>query len=227
MEENKVYQESIAGLIGTIARDSKSKKEHIKKWGLKQVKPLEYSNNNVSDKDFEEFEECIKKMQTVESYSSYKKYYDKLSKKMGINPSKYIQYKLTKGEKDKNSVYFKYFNVNKKVNIPNGCGLYHISPCPTRKELKPTFRGKPPRCYFYSTPRVYCTIKENMGKGYAQFKGSQKNVQTTKYKVIENIQSATLDDRIGNVFSGAVYIETRFPIKVKKVSEILKEEENK
>lgn len=155
------------------------------------------------------------------NYNAYKKRFDRLCQLLNINPSVIITYKFTKNNvKDKNSVYVRYETKNKKFDIPKGYALYHISPASNITALEPHFRGKEPRNYFYSTPRVYVTINKDMGKGYAQFKGDQKDVQVTKYRVIGPIGETYIDDRIGNIFSGALYIEGNTPIRVEKVSTV-------
>lgn len=211
--------ESVGGMIGAIAREFPEKAKLVKGWGILKNKCKVYERDNVSDKDYDKIVSLIKHMKEDKTYIVYKKHFNDLCKILGINPSVIIEYKWKKGEKDKNYVYFRYENKNKKVTIPNGYNLYHISPVSNIKELTPKFRGKAPRCYFYSTPRVYVSIKKDMAKGFAQFKGDQADVKTTKYQLCENIKTAYLDDRIGNIRSGAVYIETIYPIKVIKIDE--------
>ena len=218
-----LFEESILSSIVERTRKMADHKRHVSVWGTTKNEPIVYENNNITDKDYNKIVSLIKSMKTDKVYPVYKKHFTSLCSILNIKPSVIIEYKYKKGEKDKNWVYMRYEHKNKTVDIPNGSGLYHMSPADNIKELKPQFRGKAPRNYFYATPRVYLTIKKDMAKGYAQFKGSQSDVQVTRYKVCENIRSAVLDDRIGNINSGAVYVETQFPIRVEKIKP---EEEN-
>lgn len=193
----------------------------VKKLGLTKHEPKVLELSNIKDDTFYKIKSLIDKMKTDTVYPLYKKRFDDLTRLLGINPSVIITYKLKKGdEKDKNYAYIRYEEKNKKFNVPKGYALYHISPAHNIEALKPVFRGKAPRCYFYSTPRVYVSLNKNMSKGFAQFKGAQKDVDVTKYMVTGSYGDVYIDDRIGNIFSGALYIEGNKPIKVSKVSDV-------
>jgi len=196
------------------------KADLIKKLGLTKHEPKVLELSNIKDDVFNKIKSHIDKMKTDTIYPIYKKRFDDLSRLLGINPSVIITYKLKKGEKDKNYAYIRYEEKNKKFNMPKGYALYHISPASNIEALTPVFRGKAPRNYFYSTPRVYVSLNKNMAKGFAQFKGNQKDVSVTKYMVTGSYGDVYIDDRIGNIFSGALYIEGNKPIKVSKVSDI-------
>jgi hypothetical protein len=220
-KDNKVVKESVASAIGKRIREKKQLGMVKKIYGPYNNKCLEYDNNNVSDSDYEKIKECMEKCKSTNQWVIYKKYFKELTSLCGLNPSVIVEYKCEKGdEPNKNHVYMKYENKNKTVPIPQGYRLWHYCPVPNLRELEPHFRGKAPRYYLYSSPRIYCTIKEFMPRGFAQYKGAMKKVQTTKYVIDEKFNTAVLDDRIGSWASGAVYIETLFPVKVKKASEV-------
>ena len=108
--------------------------------------------------------------------------------------------------------------------VPNGSTLIHISPN-SFGELIPQFRSKTVGGnvirggYLYSTPRVYVTLNKNnkvIGNTIADL---GKNVKTIQYEIPENIKTIKIDPAIRNTLnSGAGYIETSMPIKVRKVS---------
>lgn len=125
------------------------------------------------------------------------------------------KYKLTKGDSpNKNHVYVKYTNTRQRIAIPNGCSLYHNSITNNIKELIPSFQGKSSKGYFYSSPRVYLTIRKDMPILCADIKVREKNFL---YKVKENIRFAYVDPLITSYKYGAVYVDTKFPIPVENV----------
>ena len=125
--------------------------------------------------------------------------------------------KLQKKGNDKNIFMFEYSANQKKIQIPSDSALYHISNVHDIKELVPQFRGKSAKGYLYSYPRVYFSIRKKMPKIFADY--TKKDNKLSKYVVRENIRTAFVDPLIWLYPQGAVYIETRFPIKVDKVIE--------
>lgn len=203
------------------AKSHSEKIDLVKKLGVTQAKPKIVELSNVSKSKFDELKSLVDKMKNSTSYSQYKPLFDKFSKILGIDPSVIITYKFKENKEspDNNNVYVRYETKAQKFNVPAGYKLYHVSPASDIKELMPNFKGKAPRNYFYSTPRVYVTLNKNMMKSYAQFKGNQKNTGVTKYVLDSIPDNIYLDDRIGNIFSGALYIEGNKPIKVTKVTD--------
>ena len=219
MNEDMYLSEKITCL--SQAKTAHEKIDLTKKLGVTQSKPKVVELSNVSKSKFNELKELVDKMIASTNYSQYKPLFDKFSKILGIDPSVIITYKFKENKEspDENEVYVRYETKAPKFNIPSGYKLYHVSPASNIEALTPNFKGKAPRNYLYSTPRVYVTLNKEMHKSYAQYKGNQKSTNITKYEIVDTPSNVYRDDRIGNIFSGALYIEGNKPIKVNKVTD--------
>lgn len=210
--EPELYEESL--------RDIKSKLTDklylLKKRNLsKEVKTVIL--RNVDNDTFEMLKKCLQQLRTVPRYSDYKKLFNVFCKAMRI-PSEYCtlvseEFKKGKGEND-NMICVKYTNKTKKIVIPAGHTLYHqtTEDISRSKELKPVFRGKSAKGYLYSSPRIYFSLKK-LPKVAADISIKES---TTIWIPKEDIQVAYVDPLLPNAVLGAIYVETRFPIAVKK-----------
>ena len=225
-KKNGKEKKSIGASIGKISRSMKDKKTIKEIWnkpsGGKYKKGSFYSKN-VSNEDFNDMKECITKMKEAKDFKEYKPWFNKFCKLCMIPQDGCIiqKYIFNKGTDNKNEVIVDYAVTRHKIQIPNGCSLYHKSTVDNIKELVPTFRGKTGKfAYLHSEPRVYLTIKENMPNIAVDLKHKTK---TTLYKTKENIRTAYVDPLLPNSIFGAVYVDTRFPIPVEKVPESKKQ----
>ena len=177
----------------------------------------EYKNNMVTDEEYERMKECIDIIENTESYDEYKKAFGRFCYFCHIVHRGVIlvKYELKKGKKpDHNSLYVKYTYNTKRMELPEGTKLYHMTKVPGIKELIPFFRGKAAKGYKYDKPRIYFTVKKNMPKIMADYTGTEK---MHMYLCKENIKSVFVDPMLGGYASGAVYVETNKPIKVEEV----------
>lgn len=179
----------------------------------------EYKSSNTSDEDFEELKSLLNIIKTADSYGEYKKAFTKFCYACNILPKGVIirKYELKKGDKpDQNKVYIQYVNNNKKIQLPDGIKLFHISKVDKIKSLIPAFRGKYEKGYLYDTPRIYFTIRRNMPKFLADYK---TGVKTYTYVCKKDIKEAYVDPLVWTYAQGAIYIETKNNIPVEQITE--------
>jgi hypothetical protein len=178
----------------------------------------EYKNSMVSDADYDKLKDAIETIETEEDYKEYKKAFDRICYFCHVMSRGVIfaKYELKKGKQDKNSFYLKYTYNTKRMTLPEGSQLYHISKVGGITELMPFFRGKSERGYKYDKPRIYLTIRKNMPKLMADYGATKK---THTYLVKEPIRQVFVDPMLWGYVSGAVYIETNKPIKVEEITD--------
>ena len=197
---------------------------NIKNWKThNQGKPRpEFVSNTVTDEEYAMLEELIKHMYNDESYTDYKKAFDKFCKYCHIVPRGTIIYshELKKGkEPDHNHIRVVYAYNIKKIDIPEGTVLYHMSKVEGIKELNPFFRGKSARGFLYDKPRVYLTLNKNMIRLFADYKPTEK---IHKYVVTQPIKNAFIDPLVPDIINRAIYVETNKPIPVMPLEEYVK-----
>ena len=201
--------------------------ENINKWKTHNEKHSvnKFISNSISDENYEKLKNDIDIMKTVESYDEYKKAFNRFCYFCNIAPRGVIlrKYELKKGDKEnKNSIIVEYANNTKKISLPKGVKLYHMSKVDNIKELIPVFRGKSERGYLYDKPRIYFTIRKNMPKFLADYKLTQK---MNLYLCKQDIKEVYVDPLVWNYTQGAVYIETNKPISVEELRKNVKEEQ--
>lgn len=187
----------------------------------------EYKNSMVTDEEFERMKECIDIIETTENYEEYKKAFSRFCYFCHIVPRGVIlvKYDLKKGNKpDHNYLYVKYTYNTKRMELPEGSQLYHMSKVGGIKELIPFFRGKAAKGYKYDKPRIYFTIRKNMPKIMADYKVGEK---MHMYLCKEKIKNVFVDPMLWGYASGAVYIETNKPIPVEEITDSKKAEDAK
>lgn len=201
----------------------------IKKWKTSNEihKEREFKSSTVTDEEYNELKEAIDIMKNQEkSYGEYKKAFNKLCKYCHIVPTGVIitKYDIKKGKEDNNSLYVKYSENTKKIHLPDGVRLYHMSKVPGIKKLIPAFRGKSEKGYLYDKPRIYFTIRKFMPKFLADYKLTDK---MHKYMVKKDIKDVYVDPLVWSNTQGAVYIETKSPVEVEEMGIPKEDVENK
>jgi len=180
-------------------------------------KRIEFKNDNVSEEDYDKLIEAYKVLRTTEKYEEYKKAFEVICKFCHIRPEGTILTKcsIRSGkEKNKNSIFVQYAYNTKKIKLPEGIKLYHMSKVAGIKELIPAFRGKSAKGFMYYKPRIYFTLHKKMSKFLADYRINEK---MHKYECVENIKDVFVDPLIWSKGQGAVYVETNKPIKVEEM----------
>lgn len=177
-----------------------------------------FKSSTLTDEEYERMKSHLKTMRETDDYEEYKKAFSKFCYFCHIVPRGVIirRYSLEKSKREnRNTLYVEYTYNLKKITLPEGTKLYHMSSVDNIQELIPVFRGKAARGYLYDKPRVYFTIRKNMPKFLADYKYNDKlNVYVCK----EDIRQVYVDPLVWSNLQGAVYIETNRPIKVEKVT---------
>lgn len=204
--------------------------ELIKKWKTSNEihKEKEFKSTTITDDEYVDLKDYVEVLRNHDkSYSEYKKAFNKLCAFCHIVPTGVIitTCELKKGNKEDNNIlYVKYSENTKKIRLPEGTKLYHISKVPGIKKLIPAFRGKSERGYLYDKPRIYFTIRKSMPKFLADYKAKDK---MHKYMCKENIRDVYVDPLVWSNVQGAVYIETNKPVEVEEYGIPKKETEEK
>jgi hypothetical protein len=230
-EENSWYDGEAQELIESFEYDYDVLDEGALKDFIETIKNWKTSNNNHAQRSFksnsitdEEYEELKKIIETLTAsdvkYRDYKKAFKDLCTFCHTIPTGTIitKYNLKKGDKDHNILEVEYGENTKKMKLPEGVKLFHMSKVPNIQKLIPQFRGKAERGYLYEKPRIYFTINKYMPRFLADYTKGEK---VYKYEVKENIQDVYVDPLVWNVSQGAVYIETNNPVPVKEVKDSL------
>lgn len=214
------YDESIYTEEEILQEGFKETIELIKNWKTSNEanRIKKFKSTTLSEEEYKEIKDCINMMKTVETYTEYKKYFNKFCKFCHIVPTGVIikKYDLTKNKfDDKYTLDVEYSENTKKIQLPEGINLYHLSKIPGIKNLIPQFRGKSERGYFYDKPRIYFTIHKNMPKFLADYKVTQKMY---KYKCKKDISDVYVDPLVYSNVQGAVYVETNKDIPVDEIT---------
>lgn len=199
--------------------DESFKQELFKNWNTSNEKHKRevFKSDNLSEDDYQMLVETYNTLRQCESYNEYKKAFSKLCNFCHINTKGTIITKctITSGsKKDKNSIFVEYSYNTKKIKLPEGTKLYHMSKVKGIKELMPFFRGKSAKGFLYSSPRIYLTVKKSMPKFIADYKINEK---MHKYEVKDTITDVYVDPLAWGKSFGAVYVETNKPLKVEEM----------
>ena len=197
----------------------------IEKWNRANQDPgiKKYKNTMLTDEEYREQYNNLNIMQITDDYPEYKQAFTRLCYFCHIVPRGVIirKIEIKKGKNNKNSLYMEYTYNTKRIDLPEGTVLYHVSSVAGIKELNPAFKGK--TGYFYDKPRVYFTIRRKMPKAMADYKG---NVKMHMYMCKQKLRNVFVDPLLWGYASGAVYVESNKPIKVEeidpKTAEVLK-----
>lgn len=194
--------------------------EEIDRWKTSNQKHAiqKFKSTAVTDEEYNKIKSYLTTMRETEDYEEYKKAFSKFCAFCHIVPRGVIirKYSLERGKReDRNTLYVEYAYNLKKITLPEGTRLYHMSSVDGINELIPTFRGKSARGFLYDKPRVYMTIRKNYPKFLADYKITDK---LNMYLCKEDIRQVYVDPLVWSSMQGAVYVETNKPIKVEKVS---------
>ena len=195
-------------------------KESDSNWRLQEdsSKRKVFKSSNVLEQDYQHLIDLHNIMRNCKGYAEYKRAFDEFCNYCHINSNGTILTKIdirSGKTEDTNSIEVEYSYNTRKVNLPEGAKLYHMSTLPNLTELKPFFRGKSAKGFLYDKPRIYLTIKAKMPKFAADYK---HNEQVHLYEVIDSIPSDVyVDPLLPNKLASAVYVETTKPLKCKEV----------
>lgn len=195
-------------------------KESDSNWRTQEdsTKRKVFKSTSVLEKDYQRLVELNNIMRTCSGYNEYKKAFDEFCNYCHINPNGTILTAITirSGKtEDTNSIFVEYSYNTRKVTLPEGSKLYHMSSIANLTELKPFFRGKSAKGFLYDKPRIYLTIKSHMPKFAADYKHNEK---VHVYEVIGTLPSDIyVDPLLPNKLASAVYVETMKPLKCKEV----------
>jgi hypothetical protein len=214
------YPEDNEFILVAEGVDEKEINDLMKKWKTSNQNHAKsvFKNNNLEEYEYQRLMDDWHIMRSTEDYKEYKKAFNDLCDFCHIVPKGTIICKceIKSGKTDNtNSIYLEYSENTKKIKLPEGLKLYHISKVAGIKELIPAFRGKSVKGYLYDKPRVYFTIHKKMPKFLADYKSSTK---ITYYEAQQEIKEAFIDPLVWGKLYGAIYIETTHPVPVKEVS---------
>lgn len=193
--------------------------ELIRKWKVSNEadRIKRFKSTSLSDEEYKDMKNCIEIIKSTENYGEYKKAFTRLCKFCHILPTGVIvcKYELSKGKKEnENSLYVEYSENTKKIQLPQGTKLYHMSKVSGIEKLIPQFKGKSERGYLYDKPRIYFTIRKEMPKMAADYKLTEK---MHKYLCKKDIKEVYVDPLVRSNIMGAVYIETMNPVSVEEI----------
>lgn len=176
-----------------------------------------FKSSVITDSEYYELKDLLDTMKETEDFNKYSKAFSKFCDFCHIVPRGVIlkKYKLSKGKQDHNKLDVEYSYNTKKITLPKGTILYHMSQVDGIKELNPVFRGKSIKGFMYDKPRVYFTIRKNMPKFLADYR---KNEKLHMYIAKKEIRDVYVDPLVWANLYGAVYVETNTPIPVDQVS---------
>ena len=183
-----------------------------------------FKSTTLSDDDYDMVRALIRQIKESDTYKKYKEAFDKFCAFIKIVPDGVIfkKYELKQGkEGGKHSLEVEYSSNTRKIKLPEGAILYHMSTNSDIKELIPQFRGKAVKGFIYDKPRVYFTIRKKMPRFLADYKLREK---LYTYVCMEDIKEAYVDPLVWGHLYGAVYVETDKPIKVKLVTKEVEKE---
>ena len=213
-------EETILVLSEAEGISDKEMKELMKKWQTSNANHQRqvFKNNNLTEEEYTDLADTIHAMRSAEDYATYKKLFDKICSFCHIVPRGTIitKLELKSGSKENhNSILVEYAANTKKIKLPEGMALYHVSKVGGIKELIPVFRGKSAKGFLYDKPRIYLTIHKDMPKFLADYQWYEK---LHKYKVKGSITDVYVDPLVWNGnLQGAVYVETNKAIPVEEV----------
>ena len=192
----------------------------LKQWKVSDQSSIKkvFKNNSLSNDEYQMLMTTYHTMRSAEKYQDYKKAFDQLCQFCHIVPKGTIITKceIKSGTNEHNSTIFVEYAYNtKKIKLPEGMKLYHLSKVPDIKELIPVFRGKSAKGYMYDKPRVYFTIHKEMPKFLADYHWYEK---MHKYECKANVNDVYVDPLVPlGRLQGALYVETDKPIQVEEM----------
>lgn len=187
----------------------------IKNWKTSNFKNKKSSfiSNSLSDEEYDEVKGYIDTMVDPQvKFNEYHQAFNALCKFCFIEPRGTIitSYNVKRGPEDgKHTIELEYIANTKKIKLPDGIKLFHISKIPGITKLVPQFKGKSGKGYLYERPRVYFTIRNFLSKLHGN--------KTYSYECTANIHDVYVDPLVWKARQGAVYVESDTDIPVKEV----------
>lgn len=217
-----LYIESIRGKIGAWKREKEGAKEFDKIWAKSNSNIKKFKNiwKSMSPREYKDWKSKYNILRTTENYGRYKRVYNDMKKIFGITDKNTVirRFKTEKNNKGGYDVKCEVSIGARKIIIPNGTRLTHVSPAAGITELKPTYRSKNGDSFFYPTKRVYFTLQKDVDVHSAGLHGMQQN----KYTPVEDIKTAYIDPCAGDRKFGYIYVETDYPIRIKPIQDVVK-----
>lgn len=216
-----IFFESALTIIDDIIKKQKVKKSLKKDWedndGYRKTVYLTKLSEEVYDKLVYDF----KVLRTTDSsnlsqFPKYRRAYNEICKLSKMpQGSVIIDWEYSEGSKiDNNYVSIRYCYTTKKIDIPDSILLYHKTPNKLDGEaLRPTFKSKNGKSWFYPEPRCYFTIHKKMPNAAANLNSDQLNMYTPKTP----IKQLNLDPGLLGFNIGALYLNTKTPIPMRLV----------
>ena len=212
--EDDVYEETVKSKLGEYIRSLRDTDLIKKSWNklASGFKHSESSKLVTDEKVLKQLKEDYLVLRKEPNYSKYKKSFDNMCKFFALPTNETIIENVDFIRKnDGVEVKLRYSSGRKRIMIPNGTCLLHVSPVAGIKELEPTFKSKTEGKYMYPSKRVYFTLGRKVKSNKA---GLEKQKKSYKYTPKENVQTAYIDPALANYKVGAVYIDTSFPVPV-------------
>lgn len=207
-------------ILVTEGVSHKEMEELMKNWKTSNQSSIKktFKNDALSEEEYQEIMGYYHTMRDSTDYKEYKKAFDAFCKFCHIVPDGTIisKCKIRSGNtKKNNSILVEYSENTRKIKLPDGIKLYHISKVEGIKELIPVFKGKSVTGYMYDKPRIYFTIHEKMPKFLADYKWYES---MHKYECKLDIKEVYVDPMVPvGRLQGAVYVETDKPIPVEEM----------
>lgn len=203
-----------------LEADNKDVAKLLKQWQTQDQSSIKktFKNNSLTEEEYQMLMTTYHTMRSAEKYEEYKKAFDRFCSFCHIVPKGTIitQVKIKSGSKpNTSSIFVEYAFNTKKIKLPDGMKLYHLSKVPDIKELIPVFRGKSAKGYMYDKPRIYFTIHKEMPKFLADYHWYEK---MHKYECKANVSDIYVDPLVPlGRLQGALYVETTKPIPVEEM----------
>lgn len=223
-EHEDLMEESFMTTVGKVSRHMEHEKDFRNMWkDLAHRISHKVIKKEVKTKDYQTLHNSYNIMKSSRDYSTYKKAYETICKFFNLKAPetsiKYIKFDEVVGKKNTWTVELSYNSGRRQVMIPNGSMLIYTSSKSGIKELEPTFCSKKAGYFMWPTKRVYFSLARNsMGKDIS----ISKNTKKFKYTPVENIRNVYIDVDSPSVSMGSVYVDTRFPIRVKCLNALVK-----
>ena len=213
-DDDTVVEESIGSVIGKAVRHAKDE-DYIRKHKIgANGRGKRTITKNVSERECDKLKDAYEDIKKGKDFKKYKRSYDYFCKSFGLNPTNTSIRSFTTEDsviKNKIDVSVEYKETRKKVMIPNGSKLVHISSNKSVKELIPSFFSKINGWFNPPSKRVYLKIDKDTPLPDT---GSK-----VKYTPKENIRTAFIDTGAESYKNGSVYMDTQFPVPVKPIKD--------
>ena len=213
-DDDEIVEESIGAVIGKAVRHAQDE-DYIRKHKIgASGRGKKVVSRKVNERECNKLKDAYEDIKKGKDFKKYKRSYDYFCKFFGLNPNNTSIRSFTtetSDEKNKIEVSIEYKETRKKVMIPNGSKLVHISSNNSVKELIPSFFSKINGWFNPPSKRVYLKIDKDTPLPQTGNK--------VKYTPKENIRTAYIDAGAEAYKNGMVYMDTQFPVPVKPIKD--------